>query len=158
MLINLGDMTNGMGIVFIREFMDTSQRISCYEDDLLFREGDAANNFFTLIQGEFRLTIGASVQHVFTVRQPGDIFGWSSLVGRKTYSATAVCTNLSEVLRFDRDLLLDLLYKQPGSGFFFFKKLSEIIGKRLLKSYRLIEGEKTLDYCQSGVSHLVIPQ
>ena len=45
MFINIGYMANEMGIVFIRKFMDTAQHISCYEDELLFREGDAANNF-----------------------------------------------------------------------------------------------------------------
>ena len=142
MLINIGEMTNGMGIVFIRKFMETANQISCPKDELLFREGDTAKSFFTLIQGEFKLTIGTTVQKVFIVQNPGDMFGWSSLMDRNIYSATAVCTKLSEVIRFDRDKLLDLLYRNPGRGLFFFKKMTESIGKRLLDTYQITDTEK----------------
>jgi CRP-like cAMP-binding protein len=142
MLIDLGDLSQGMGMIFMREFMETANQMSCDEGQLLFRKGDATHYFFTLIQGELRLTIGANEQHVYTVRHAGDIFGWSSLVGGNIYSATAICTKPCKILRFDRDKLLDLLDKHPDSGFHFFKKLSEMLGKRLLESYRIIQGEE----------------
>jgi CRP-like cAMP-binding protein len=142
MFIDLGDLSKGMGMIFMREFMETAKRISCDEGRVLFRKGDDTHHFFTLIQGELRLTIGSGEQHVYTVRQAGDIFGWSSLVGGSTYTATAVCTKPSEVLRFDRDVLVDLLSRHPESGFLFFKKLAEMLGKRLMECYRIIEENK----------------
>ena len=154
MLITIGDMTDGMGIVFIREFMGTAQYISCYKDQLLFREEDPADSFFTLIQGEVRLTIGINGQRVFTISNPGDVFGWSSLVARSIYSATAVCTNLSDLLIFDRDRLIDLLHKHPDSGFHFFKKLTELIGTRLLATYRILEG-KQISGSDAGVDQVI---
>jgi CRP-like cAMP-binding protein len=140
MLINLGDLSKGMGQIFMGEFMKTARHMSCGESEILFRKGEATHHFYTLIQGEFRLSIGANEQHVYTVCLPGDIFGWSSLVGGNTYSATAVCTKFSEILRFDRDQLIDLLDRYPASGFLFFKKLAEMLGNRLLESYRIIQG------------------
>lgn len=142
MFIDLGDLSQGMGMIFMREFMETATQMSCDEGQLLFRQGDVTHYFFTLIQGELRLTIGANERHVYTVRHAGDIFGWSSLVGGNVYSATAVCTKTCKVLRFDSDKLLDLLGKHSESGFLFFKKLSEILGKRLLECYRIIEKQK----------------
>ncbi len=143
MFLDLGDLSKGMGMIFMREFMETAEKMSCGEGQLLFRKGDATHYFFTLIQGELRLAIGGDKQHVYTVRHAGDIFGWSSLVGGNVYSATAVCTKPSEILRFDRDKLLELLDRHPDSGFLFFKKLSEMLGRRLLEAYRIIEGEDT---------------
>jgi len=96
MFIDLGDLSKGMGMIFMREFMETAEKMSCGEGRLLFRKGDATHYFFTLIQGELRLAIGGDKQHVYTVRHAGDIFGWSSLVGgnarstsgrRNTYSS-----------------------------------------------------------------------
>lgn len=139
MFIDLGDLSHGMGMIFMREFMETADQMSCDDGQLLFRQGNATHHFFTLIQGELRLTIGVNEQHVYTVHHAGDIFGWSSLVGGNIYSATAVCTKPCKILRFDRDKLLDLLGKHPESGFFFFKKLSEMLGRRLLECYRIIE-------------------
>ena len=124
-------------MIFTQEFMETAKQISCSEGQILFRKGDATHHFYTLIRDEFRLTIGANEQHVYTVCRPGDIFGWSSLVGRGTYSASAICVKPSKVLRFDRDTLADLLGKHPDNGFHFFEKLAEMPGKRLLESYRL---------------------
>lgn len=142
MLIDLGDLSEGMGMIFMREFMETAKQMSCHEGQVLFRKGAATHHFYTLIQGELRLTIGVDEQHIYTVRHSGDIFGWSSLVGGSTYSATAVCTKPSEILRFDRDKLVELLDRHPDSGLLFFKKLAEMLGKRLLESYRIIQGEE----------------
>jgi CRP-like cAMP-binding protein len=141
MLIDLGDLSQGMGMIFMREFMETAKYMTVDEGQVLFQKGDVTHHFYTLIHGEFRLTIGANGQHVYTVRHPGDVFGWSSLVGGSIYSASAICTKPSEILRFHRDTLVDLLEKHPDSGFLFFKKLAETLGKRLLESYRIIEAE-----------------
>ena len=54
MFIDLGDLSQGMGIIFMREFMETANQMSCDEDQLLFRQGDVTHSFFTLIQGELR--------------------------------------------------------------------------------------------------------
>ncbi len=143
MSIDLGNLSEGMGMMFMREFMETANRISCRKGQFLFRKGDAPHHLFTLIQGEIRITIGDNDQHVYTVCHSGDIFGWSSLVGGSTYSATAVCTRPSDVLKFDRDALMTLLVQHPDSGVLFFKHLAEMLGKRLLESYRILQGEET---------------
>ena len=145
MLIDIYNLSNGMGKIFMREFMETAKHMSCDKGHILFKKGAPTHHFYTLIQGEFLLTIGCDKQHVYRVCHPGDLFGWSSLVGRSTYSATAVSTGLSDVFRFDSDVLANLLEKYPENGFLFFRKLAEVLGKRLLESYLLIQGDKTLD-------------
>lgn len=157
MLINIGELSKGMGIIFIREFMETAQHISCKEGQQLFKTGEATHHFYTLIQGELRLTIGTTHQHVYTVCRPGEMFGWSSLVAGSTYSATAVCTKFSEILKFDRDLLDDLLSRFPVSGFLFYKKLAKMLGNRLLESYRIIQGREIAGYCAHDVDYLIMP-
>ena len=144
MLIDLCNLSNGMGKIFIREIMKTATHMSCNKDHILFKKGEPTHHFYTLIQGEFLLTLETDKQHVYTVCHSGDIFGWSSLVGRSTYSATAISTKCSDVFRFDRDVLTNLLEKYPDNGFLFFKKLAELLGKRLLESYLIIQGDKTL--------------
>ena len=139
MLINIGELSKGMGIIFIREFMELAQQITCRKGQILFRKGDASHHFYTLIQGELQITLGMNLGHVFTVNLPGDLFGWSSLISGSTYSATAVCTKFSEILRFDSDLLNDLLSRFPASGLLFYKQLAKMLGNRLLESYRILQ-------------------
>lgn len=144
MLIDLGELSNGMGMIFIREFMETAQKMFCEKGDVLFHSGDTAHHFFTLIQGELHLYIGTNTQHVYTVHHAGDVFGWSSLIGRDSYSATAICSERSELLRFDPDSLEELLNRHLESGLLFYKKLAGTLGKRLLEAYRVIQGEEAL--------------
>ena len=132
MLLKMDELSQGMGKVFIRQFMETAQHIWCREGQLLFKAGEATHYFYTLIQGELCLLMGACNQHVYTISLPGEIFGWSSLVSRSTYSATAICTHFSEILRFDRYLLDDLLNRFPVSGIYFYKTLAKLLGNRLL--------------------------
>ena len=158
MLLNIGELSKGMGKVFIREFMETAQHLSCREGQLLFKAGEATHYFYTLIQGELRLIIGTNNRHVYTVCLPGEIFGWSSLVAGSTYSATAICTKFSEILRFDRDLLDNLLKRFPDSGLFFYKSLAKMLGNRLLESYRIIQGRDISGYCEHEVNQLIMPK
>jgi len=139
MLINISDLTDGMGKLFNRKFIESSQHVSYGKGVILFRKGEVPRYFYTLIQGEIRLTVESNERSVYTVHLPGDIFGWSSLVAGTTYSATAVCTKFSELLRFDCDQLVDLLDKHPVSGIHFYKKLSMMLGRRLLALYPLIK-------------------
>ncbi len=155
MLLNIGELSKGMGQIFIREFMETARHISCKDGQLLFKEGSATHYFYALIQGELRLTIGTNKQHVHTVCLPGEIFGWSSLVGGSIYSATAICTMFSEILRFDRELLDDLLNRSPVSGFLFYKQLAKMLGNRLLGSYRIIQGRKSPGYWEHDADYLM---
>lgn len=155
MLLNIAELSKGMGKIFIREFMETGQYISRSEGQQLFKAGEATHYFYTLIQGELRLFIGAKRQHVYTVWQPGEIFGWSSLVGGNTYSATAVCSQFSEIFRFDRDLLDNLLNRFPVSGFLFYKKLAKMLGNRVLESYRILQERDSL-HCEHGADSLIM--
>jgi len=144
MLIDLGELSNGLGMFFIREFMETAEKMFCNEGQVLFRSGEATHNFYTLIQGELNLYVGSNAQHVYTIKHAGDVFGWSSLVGGISYSATAVCSKPSELFIFDSDLLKRLLKRHPESGLLFYKKLAETLGKRLLKAYQVIQSEEAL--------------
>jgi CRP-like cAMP-binding protein len=154
MLLNIGELSEGMGKIFIRKFMETAQYITCSRGQVIFRKGEATHHFYTLIQGELRITIGTNEQHVYTVNLPGELFGWSSLVAGRTYSATAICTNFSEILRFDSYLLNDLLNRFPASGFLFYKKLTQTLGNRLLESYRIIQRPEIAGRCQEGADYL----
>lgn len=158
MIIDLGNLSDGMGKIFMREFMQTADQLCCSEGQVLFRKGEATQHFYTLIHGEFSLTAGINEQLIYTVCHPGDIFGWSSLVGRGTYSATAVCTKLSEILRFDHDSLLNLLIGHPESGLLFFKKLAETLGERLLESYRVIHGDLISGGCDLEAGNFPVIQ
>ena len=75
---------------------------------------------------------------MYTSDEAGEIFGWSSLAGGDAYTATAVCAKPTHLLKFDRDALHRLLETHLESGFLFYRRLSEMLGKRLLETYGII--------------------
>jgi CRP-like cAMP-binding protein len=137
-MLDQGDLLSGMGMLFIKDFMDLAIKTSYGKGDFLFHEGDPAEYFYTLILGKIDLSIRKARQNVYTVCNPGEVFGWSSIVGRETYSASAEVLEPSTLLKIDKDKFMKLMDEHPNCAIIFFKNLSKTLGNRLLKSYSLI--------------------
>ncbi|MBN2125847.1 MAG: cyclic nucleotide-binding domain-containing protein [Deltaproteobacteria bacterium] len=132
------DLLRGMSKDFIKRFMDNTVKETHRKGKLLFRAGNPANSFYVLLKGRIKLTVGETGQRVYTVDQPGEAFGWSSLLGRDAYSATAECREQTKILRIDVAALNQILEQTPADGLIFFKRLAATLGNRLLQTYRMV--------------------
>ena len=135
MHLTMGDFIMGMGKEFATEAMDISEKLSLNGGKIIFSTGETANYFYVLLKGQVQLSLGDSGPVVYQVRHPGEIIGWSCLVGRETYSASAECLDSTELLRFDRESFLEILSKNPVSEALLFKRLATMLGNRLLELY-----------------------
>jgi CRP-like cAMP-binding protein len=137
-MLNQGDLLWGMPHLFVKEFMKITTKKNYEKGSFIFREGDKADYFYTLIKGGVKLGIGETGQEVYIVDQAGEFFGWSSLMDREVYSASAECLEPTELMLIKKEALEILLKKDPTNGVIFFKNLSQTLGNRLLKSYDII--------------------
>ncbi|NNG01763.1 MAG: cyclic nucleotide-binding domain-containing protein [Desulfobacteraceae bacterium] len=135
MYLKQGDLFWGMSKEFVQEAMETTTRQTSEEGDWLFREGAPAYSFFILIKGRVQLSIGDVGQTVYVARHPGEIIGWSSIIGGKSFSASAQCLEQTHLLKVDREQFLGILEKDPANEVILFKRLSEMLGNRLLEVY-----------------------
>jgi len=140
MFIRQSELLMGTSMDFIKKFMDISQMVSHPKGDVLFREKDPARHFYVLLNGRVKLGVGESGQMVYDVRQNGEAFGWSSLIGRERYSASAECIEATKLLKTDSEKLKKELEKDPANGLVFFKQLAATLGNRLLEIYKTISG------------------
>jgi CRP-like cAMP-binding protein len=138
MYFQQSDLLRGMSRDFIKEFMGITVKESHRKGYLIFREGNRANQFYILLKGKVRLSIGDTGHSVYTVDRAGEAFGWSSLVGREVYSASAECMESTMLIKVDIEKLQKVLEKDPANGLIFFKRLAGAIGNRLLQTYKLI--------------------
>ncbi|MEE4261410.1 MAG: cyclic nucleotide-binding domain-containing protein [Desulfobacteraceae bacterium] len=138
MHLKMGDFIMGMGKEFATEAMDISEKLSLNEGNILFGAGDAAGRFYVLLKGQVQLSLGNTGPVVYRARHPGEIVGWSCLIGRETYSASAECTQATDLLRFDRESFLKILKKNPANEALLFRRLAEMLGNRLLELYPTI--------------------
>jgi len=138
MYIKMSDFFMGMGKQFTIEVLDIAEKLFHNEGEILFHEGDPAKHFFVLLKGRVKLSLGETGPVVYMVRRPGEIIGWSGLIGRDTYSASGECMEETNLLKFDRDIFLKILKKYPRNEALLFKRLAEMLGNRLLELYPTI--------------------
>jgi CRP-like cAMP-binding protein len=136
-MLDQSELLVGMGKLFVKSFMDIASKTSHKKGDILFREGDSALYFYTMISGKVNLYIRTG-QNIYTISDPGEMFGWSSLVERSAYSATAECMEPTVLLRFDKHVFQNMLDEHPNCSNIFYKNLSKTLGNRLLASYNII--------------------
>ena len=138
MHLKMGDFIMGMGREFATEAMDISEKLSLSEGEVLFNVGDSAGHFYVLLKGHVQLSLGKTGPVVYQARHPGEIIGWSCLIGREAYSASAESTETTNLLRFDLESFLRVLAQNPANEALLFKRLAEMLGNRLLKLYPTI--------------------
>ncbi|MGC8659417.1 MAG: cyclic nucleotide-binding domain-containing protein [Desulfomonilaceae bacterium] len=136
MIIERAKLFSDMSVEAINEIK--SAIVEEYHDqgEMLFKQEDPADYFFTLMEGRVELAIGKQAEIDYTVSQPGEIFGLSSVVDRECYTADAKCTVPSKVAKIQKDKLDQILEKYPRDATLFYKHLSSAIMKRLLDNYQ----------------------
>jgi len=135
MIINQADLFYGLNHNFIKDLMAIASRASCVAGDMIFESGKPADHFYILVQGCVRLRVDPAGREVFNSCRVGEIFGWSSLIGRQAYSASAECIEPATLLKIDRQAFQSILDKDLFSGVKFFKQLAAALGGRLIQLY-----------------------
>ena len=158
MFIQQTDLFRGMSKNFVKKVFDTAVKESFTDGELIFPEGEKAKYFYIMLKGRVKLEIGEFRQLVYTVEHPGEAFGWSSLVGRENYSATAKCMADTKVVKFDRDTLCAVLEKDPNDGLQFFRRLSGALGERLINLYGAFAFAQASDDHRTYGSSLTLKQ
>ena len=149
MYFQQSDLFWGMNKNFVKEVMNVSEKESYPKDHVIFYEGDPAAYFYILIKGCVKLTIGDVGRMVHTVDHAGEAFGWSSLIDRDVYSASARCTKDTILQKFNRRKLQKILEQDTPNGLIFFKRLAGTVGQRLLNSYRMITASSKAEISQT---------
>jgi CRP-like cAMP-binding protein len=98
----------------------------------LFSAGDPAEHFYILVEGRVRINIGKTNQKEYVVGNLGEAFGWSSLVGNKTYTADATCLAPTRLLKINKSDLEKVFDNHERSGRKFYMSLSRQLGQRLM--------------------------
>lgn len=156
MYIQQAKLLRGLDRNFIRSFMDTATKESHEEGDFLFHSGEKAQYFFVLVSGHIRLSLGIFGHVVHVVHKTGEAFGWSSLVGRSLYSASAECVTPTKVLKFESEKVQEVSNKYPAGGLVFFRRLGKILGDRLLQSYATMpSASETEDFISFGTGQVM---
>jgi len=111
--------------------------------ETLFVEGAEARTIYILLEGTVTLRIqtpvGTEVM-VYTVRNPGEVFGWSALVEPRRFTATARCLEKSRVIAIDGPALRALLEENKVIGYSVMRTLASVVSLRLRSTRSQLTG------------------
>jgi len=136
MYLSTAYLFGGMREETRERILETALEESHAPGDFLFHQGDPAREFYVLTEGRVRISVGVQGLLAHVASDPGDMIGWSSLVGNDTYTASAECLGPVKVSKIEKSQLDKILLADPVSGMTFFKHLAALIGFRLVDSYR----------------------
>jgi len=131
MYLKQTEILNGLDERMVARMMEVGVESSYEPGSVLFSQGDPALNFYFLVEGRVKLSIGDHKNSIYTVNHAGEAFGWSSLLGGQAYTATAICVDSSTLKVFHRDDMEKILSGDPGSAALFYRNLALTLGNRL---------------------------
>ena len=103
----------------------------------LWNEGDSAKSLYLILGGSVVLSINMGeigeprIQELEPIGV-GEVVGWSSIVAPHVYKLSAHTDTKSHLIVFNGEKLRQLFDNYPTFGYYFVRKLAEVIGERYL--------------------------
>jgi len=138
MVMQEADLFTGLDNKVVKEIKDIMVEEVYDEGTVIFEKGEAALNFYILVDGKVELSIGEDGYVTHVVANPGDAFGWSSLVDHHVFTASAVCAAPTKLQKIRNKDLVRVFEKYPADGITFYKRVAKIIGRRLTTTYSFL--------------------
>jgi CRP/FNR family cyclic AMP-dependent transcriptional regulator len=135
MIIQRAELFSGLGENAIHAVAKIMAEETYEKGAVLFKAGDPARYLFLIGDGTVRLAVGTAGEIDYTANRPGEAFGWTGMVDRASYTATAECLTPCRLFRIERDQLSELLEKDPPNGMVFYKRLAAAVVQRLVDNY-----------------------
>ncbi len=120
----------------------------------LFYEDAPAERLYLILEGKISLEkkvqlgrSGSSRQATFSIRGPGLVVGWSSIVTPHTYAFSGICLEPCKLLALDGHDMRRFIIHNPEAGLRFMTTIAMIIRERMEAT------SSTLTYFLSIISH-----
>lgn len=103
------------------------------EGDIVFRQGDAAENIYLLVDGNISLEMcaaGSGCRQILTLG-PGELLGWSSTLEQLCYTARARALAPTRLVEINVAKLLAMCDRDPQFGYRLMRQVALALAKRL---------------------------
>ena len=139
MYLKQKDIFRAMNTSFVKKIMNVLSTESYEQGNLLFQQGDPANQFYILLNGRIKQVLGETGQTVFIVSHAGEAFGWSILIDRDTLWLVHIFTHTSDLLGYE-DYRKFYAKRKAGGQALLDEALQELSNTRLDVREELQEG------------------
>jgi CRP/FNR family cyclic AMP-dependent transcriptional regulator len=125
---------------------------SFLEGSIIFDQGDPADRLYVLIAGRVAIRFKPDDGEVLTVTEieENGVFGWSSALGRSTYTSSAACLEDCQTVSVMGDELRKLWVTHPETGVIILERLAEVIAERLRNTHEHVVDMLTEGMCSEN--------
>ncbi len=111
----------------------------------IFERDEQAECLYILLEGTVYLVIKNGGSITYNLSEPGDVFGWSSMLENGKYTAAGVSATDLKVLKIETYKLNRIFQNHPEVGFKVLQRLAEVISRRLSNAYRDLLSARSTD-------------
>src|SRR5258706_6641628 len=132
--LDVGELFNGIGDGTLEALAKLARREEFAEGSVLYRLGDAAEDFFVLESGRVEFQIGRDerVNPAGFMLRKGEVFGWAALLENHPQRiASARALEKSALLRINGNQALKVLGPDPSSGYVGILRLARLMTRFL---------------------------
>jgi CRP-like cAMP-binding protein len=99
----------------------------------IFRQREDAPYLYFVLAGEVALDIQVSGREAVEIHRagPGEFFGWSPVLGRRSMTGTGRATALTRMALFEVARVLELCERDSAFGMAFFREVARVLAWRL---------------------------
>jgi CRP/FNR family transcriptional regulator, cyclic AMP receptor protein len=119
----------------IRLLADCAMATQFERGQIIFGAGETANRFYLIEEGRVNLEAGEEERPIIIDRiGAGDLLGWSWIFSPYKWHFAARATEPTHAIFFYGTILREYCEKDPALGYELFKRMSEIMMKRLQRA------------------------
>jgi CRP-like cAMP-binding protein len=145
MILKEIELFEGVDFEVLNEIAGICSEDSYSKDTVLFEKDEQAKCLYILLEGTVYLVIKNGGSITYNLSDPGDVFGWSSMLENGKYTASGICATDLKVVKIEKEKLNRIFQNRPEVGFKVLQRLAGVISKRLSNAYRDLLSARSTD-------------
>ncbi len=112
--------------------IEKDSSVEVYEKgEVIFEKGQPAEFLYILKNGDIDLLVREKDVMICNLVEPGEVFGWSSIVEKGVYTASCVCNLPTKAFKIPKNKIEDIFNRYPKAAVMFYRRLGSIFSKRI---------------------------
>lgn len=136
MILKEIDLFKGIDYPVMEQIADVSSEVFFKKNDRIFEKGETADCLYILVEGVLNLVVEDGASLTFGLKEPGTVFGWSSMAEAGKYTSSGVCVTDLKAVKIEAKKLDNIFKQHPDVGFKILRRLMDIFSDRLLNAYQ----------------------
>ena len=145
MILKEIELFEGVDFEVMNEIAGICSEESYSKDTVLFEKDEQAKCLYILLEGRVHLVIKNGGSITYNLSEPGDVFGWSSMLENGKYTASGICATDLKVAKIEKDKLNRIFQNRPEVGFKVLQRLAGVISRRLSNAYHDLLSARSTD-------------